>query len=152
MSDGPKQEQTSKVTTNTTTNVRDIGFTGASAVDLVDVLQRGAVESEAIRATSLQTIAQQNGENFNQLVGGANQLFISQGNVLKDIIGSVERTTTQAAVNAKNASQEGLNTVRYLADRVTGNETENSVDSKTTLYIAVAIAAGYALVKTIGSK
>jgi hypothetical protein len=152
MGGGSRQDQTSEVTTNTTTNVRDIGFTGAAGVDLVDILQRGAIDSEAIRATSLQTIAQQNNEGFNRLVGGASDLFTNQGDVLKDIIGSVERTTSQAAVNAKNTSREGLNTVRYLADRATGNETENNMDSKTTLYIALALAAGYGLVSTIRSK
>ena len=139
------QEQTSKVTTNTTTNIRDVGFTGAAGVDLVDILQRGAIDSEAIRATSLQTIAQQNGKNFNQLVGGAGVLF-------KQLIDSSDKSTANVVNSAKNVSQEGLNTVRYLADRATGNKSESEIDSQTTLYIALALAAGYGLVKTIGSK
>jgi len=45
-----KTDQSTKITETTTTNVGDIGFTGKSAVDLVQILSNGAIaQTTALR-------------------------------------------------------------------------------------------------------
>lgn len=123
MGGGSKQKQTSTVTTTTTTNIRDIGLTGANAVDIVDVLEKGSVESEAIRAQSLDNIVQQVGSSYNQLIGGAN-----------DLIKTGTQQVADQANLVQNSASEAQNTIRTLAEKATG---ENSDMVKLLPYVAV---------------
>jgi len=65
------------VTTNTTTNIRDIGITGGQAIDLENIIQQGSIEREAIRADSINKVTQEIGSAWNALIGGAGALVQS---------------------------------------------------------------------------
>lgn len=135
---GSKQEQTSTVTTETNTNINDIGLTGAAAVDLADVLQTGAIESEAIRATSLNQIIQGVGSSYQQLVGGANELIQSGS----EIVEQGSQQVTDAGVRVSNDAQAAQNTIRTLANRATG---EDSDLVKAAPYIGMVLLAAVSL-------
>lgn len=136
MGKSDRQEQTSTVNTTTTTNIRDIGLSGAAAVDLADVLQSGAIESEAIRATSLDRIVQSVGTSYQQLIGGANNL-----------IETGAQQVTDSGNLVQNTAQEATNTIRQLADRATN---EDSDFIKVAPYIAVVVVGLLSL--TLRSK
>ena len=129
---GSKKSTTQNITTTTetTTNIRDIGFTGAQAVKMAATLQAGANESEAIRAQSLDNIVQQVGANYNQLVGGANNL-IQAGT--KNVQAGYQQVT-DAGNLVQNSAREATNTIRTLAEKATN---EDSDFVKVMPYIAV---------------
>lgn len=143
MGKSDRQEQTSTVNTTTTTNIRDIGLSGAAAVDLADVLQSGAIESEAIRATSLDRIVQSVGTSYQQLIGGANNL-IETGS--ENIEAGYQQVTNSGNL-VQNTAQEATNTIRQLADRATN---EDSDFIKVAPYIAVVVVGLLSL--TLRSK
>lgn len=138
MGKSDRQEQTSTVNTTTTTSINDIGLTGANAVDLVEVLQNGALDSEAIRATSFDNLVQSVGSNYNQLIGGANNLItnataanetnagvITEFNeTVRQLSSSAEKQTASAANTIQNAATEAQNTIRTLSARATGQDTD----------------------------
>lgn len=73
-----------KITTTTTTNMRDVGLTGQNAVDMAAVLQTGAIERTRISAASLDNIIQTVGKTSQQLVGGASDLVEAQKDLYED--------------------------------------------------------------------
>jgi hypothetical protein len=89
--DESKTEKTTNVTTKTTTNIRDIGLTGAHANQLAQILEQGSVTSEAIRAKSFDKLVQESGENYDKLVGGAGKLMETSA--------AQQRALTQGATN-----------------------------------------------------
>jgi hypothetical protein len=100
--DESKTEKTTNVTTKTTTNIRDIGLTGAHANQLAQILEQGSVTSEAIRAESLNKIVKQSGQNYSQLIGGAGKLMETSSENIKAVTqaaSSQQRALTQGATN-----------------------------------------------------
>jgi len=67
--------QQTSVTTNTTTNIRDVGLTGDAAVALANALEQGGVLREEIASETIKGVAQTQGQSFNQLIGGAGKLL-----------------------------------------------------------------------------
>jgi len=66
--------KTTNVTTTTTSKVGDVGLTGQNAVDAIKSLVSGVVAGAQVNASSLQQINQESGKNYQQLIGGANNL------------------------------------------------------------------------------
>jgi hypothetical protein len=91
MSGGPSNskssnEKTQKITTTTTTTMRDVGLTGAQAVDLAAVLESGAVQRAELNTTVLNGLVQATGNAWNQLIGGANELVETSRKASENII------------------------------------------------------------------
>lgn len=134
-----KKEETIKTTT--TTNIRDVGFTGAQATDLAKTIQKGAIQSEKIRASSLEKISQEQGDQFNQLVGGAGQLVKSAGKAATTLAGTAQDVTEAA----KTTASQQLGTAEQVARGVApGADTESNFDRFLPL-----IVVGLALVPLI---
>lgn len=72
------------ITTSTTTTMRDVGLTGQSAVDMVAVMETGAIERTRIAAGTLDNLMQTVGKTSQQLIGGASNLIRAQGDLAKD--------------------------------------------------------------------
>jgi len=70
-SSSSQANQTTNVTTSTTTNIRDIGLTGAAAVDMANILETGVLERSIVNAGVFETVVQEAGSTLKQLVGGA---------------------------------------------------------------------------------
>lgn len=138
-----KKSTTQNITTNTTTetNIRDIGLSGAAAVDLAEVLQFGAVESEAIRASSFDKLVQQSGSNYNQLIGGASNLIETVAETSRDLMQGTEKQAANSSNMISNAAQDAQNTIRKLADRATDSESDMV---KALPYIAVVAIGVFA--------
>lgn len=71
---GGSSSKKTYVTTNTTTNIRDIGFTGQQAVDLAGIVQAGVVETAQINAGLMETLFLGASEYAQELVGGASKI------------------------------------------------------------------------------
>lgn len=67
--------QATTVTTNTTTNIRDVGLTGDAAVALASALEQGSVLRDEVTSETIRGVAQVQGQSFNQLIGGAGKLI-----------------------------------------------------------------------------
>lgn len=67
--------QATTVTTNTTTNIRDVGLTGDAAVALATALEQGSVLRDEVSSETIRGVAQVQGQSFNQLIGGAGKLL-----------------------------------------------------------------------------
>ena len=87
--------KTTKITTKTDTDIRDIGLTG-----------KDAVAYEALQTDTLKTLIQQTGENYNKLVGGANQLT-------KTAQKQANRTLTQATDLGKMGVQKASGDIEW---------------------------------------
>lgn len=66
--------KTTNVTTTTTSTVGDVGLTGQNAVDAIKALVSGFITGNQVQAAALESITQESGKNYQQLVGGANNL------------------------------------------------------------------------------
>lgn len=60
------------VTTITPTKIRDIGFTGQHAVDLVDILAGASLEREQLRSDDFRFQITAGAKNYERLTNGAN--------------------------------------------------------------------------------
>jgi len=49
--------QETTISTETETNIRDIGFTGQQAVDFLDIIESGSVKRAQIQSDTLQLLA-----------------------------------------------------------------------------------------------
>lgn len=72
------------ITTTTQTTMRDVGLTGQSAVDMVAVMETGAIERTRIAAGTLDNLMQTVGKTSQQLIGGASDLISTQEDMAKD--------------------------------------------------------------------
>jgi len=113
------QEETTQVTTETTTEIGEIGLTGSDAVALAAVLEQGGLEREAIAAEGLQRIAQEQGQSFRNLVGGAGLLTVTSGAVSEELAREGGATGRYlAGVGGETADAQlraGAGTGRFLA-------------------------------------
>ena len=107
---------TTTVETTTTTNIRDVGLTGAQAVDLANVVSSNvaaaSVEAQKNVGDTAEALYQGVGNNYNQLIGGANDLIltgaaqnIEQGKTGADILG----TASQLISNVQDRGIQFLN-------------------------------------------
>ena len=119
----------SQVTTNTTTQLRDIGLTGDAAVALAGTLAGATVNIAQIGADVLKTEAQQQGEGFKQLIGGASEVIRSARDQSSSVLSSA---TDQANLIVQSA--------QATAARLTGN-----FDPQTLWTIAGVLFAGIAV-------
>jgi len=76
-----KTEKRQDVTTTTTTTLRDIGLTGAQAVDLASVLESGSIARTQINADLMEGLLQTVGSSCQALTGGAGKLVQTAGEV-----------------------------------------------------------------------
>jgi len=74
-----KTAKTQKVKTTTTTTLRDIGLTGAQAVDLASVLESGAIARTQINADLMEGILQTMGSGYQPLAGGTGAITQTAG-------------------------------------------------------------------------
>jgi len=72
---GGSSSSEERVTTTTTTTVGDIGLTGQNVVDLFAVATQGLTDRAVADIQTIETILQESGNNYNQLMGGANRLI-----------------------------------------------------------------------------
>lgn len=78
---GSKKASTSttqNVTTETVTEIRDIGLTGEAAVAALREFEAATIERERIASETLTRIAQETGATFRALVGGEGPLVYSE--------------------------------------------------------------------------
>lgn len=81
MSKRAATETATTVETTTTTTMRDIGLTGAQAVDLASVLESGSIARTQINADLMEGLLQTVGAGAQALVGGAGKLTQTAGEV-----------------------------------------------------------------------
>jgi len=74
-------EKRQEVTTTTSTTMRDIGLTGAQAVDLASVLESGSIARTQISADLVESVLQTVGDSYQSLSGGAGILTQTAGEV-----------------------------------------------------------------------
>ena len=67
-------DKSTKVTTETSTSINDIGLTGDDAVELAAVLQNGVTQQTLALGEIINPLVQQAGEGFNRLTAGASDL------------------------------------------------------------------------------
>jgi len=91
MSGSSSSDSTKKVTTTTTlgdalnivnpyksdTTIGDIGLTGQGLINYVSVLEQGRTDRAIIEAGAIDKLMQGVGDNYNRLIGGANDLIIA---------------------------------------------------------------------------
>lgn len=78
-------DKSTTVDTNTTTSIRDIGFTGDDAIELAAVVQEGIIaQTNAIGAT-IDPLVSQFAGGFNQLVNASNLAALSPEAQVADI-------------------------------------------------------------------
>lgn len=122
MGGGPKAEtkNTTEVITNTTTEIRDIGVTGAQAVDFVAVMESGAVARNEVVVDLLQNLVQQTGEGWNRLIGGASELVETQAVAGADVFRAgadvAEIFATEGAWLSKEYVETGAEVSKRLAE------------------------------------
>lgn len=92
---------TTNVVTETTTTMRDVGLTGAQAVEMAATLEEGGIAREAIASQNLTTIADLFSQGFN---------LASRG--VKDLVSGTERMTSKAYVYADDNLQRGFNILK----------------------------------------
>jgi len=80
------QQKTQTINTTTTTNIRDIGFTGAHAVQLADILEAGTLAQTQVNADLVKSVLQETGDKWNALVGGAGDLVQTAGETSKELM------------------------------------------------------------------
>jgi len=81
MSKKAKTETKTQVQTTTSTTLRDIGLTGAQAVDLASVLESGSIARTQISADLVESVLQTVGGSYQALAGGAGKLTQTAGQV-----------------------------------------------------------------------
>jgi len=81
MSKKAKTETKTQVQTTTSTTLRDIGLTGAQAVDLASVLESGSIARPQISADLVESVLQTVGGSYQALSGGAGKLVQTAGEV-----------------------------------------------------------------------
>lgn len=117
-----RTENTTNVTTETTTNIRDVGLTGANAVELAKTLDQGATSRQSIAADTVKTLSQQASSGFQNLVGGAgaivdsaNERAAETGKSSRSQAGALFRDTLNASLRLLGGAQEQASEVRGQA-------------------------------------
>ena len=126
------------VETKTSTNIRDIGFTGAEGVALAtgiaDIgrkasadLIKGAIDARQLDANNLRTIVQAQDKGFNRLVGGASELVRTSseqaGTTFDKIVSSARDIAGKASNNADAILRSATDTVARLGPQTKSNQT-----------------------------
>lgn len=101
-------QYTSEVVTNTTTSLRDVGLTGANAVDLAAVLESGAIATNNINAKTLDHLIQEVGAGFKQLIGGAGKLVDTAGSVSSDSMSKSKAVSDKIISSGENVAKDIL--------------------------------------------
>lgn len=124
------------------TFARDIGLTGAAAVDLAAVLTRGTVEQGVTQQTGLNTLTQEVGKSYNTLVGGASDL-------VRTAFGSLSEMSADRVRFAETAERFGgeLLDSAYLTSRNVGDIAR---DTSSDVLSSVVSVAGDLLAKAFG--
>ncbi len=122
-----KTEKNTEISTTTTTDVRDIGFTGQHAVDLADILEAGSIKRAQINADTLTQLIDVTGGSFRTLAGGAGDIF--------------QEFTTQQEGMLK-ASKEFLPAVVAASQGKTG-------DTSPLPFIALAVVGAFLVIKGV---
>lgn len=78
--------KTTTVNTTTSTQMGDVGLTGAQMVDMSAVLESGGIERERIAADTIGNLVMATGNAWNQLIGGAEGIVETARGVSEHII------------------------------------------------------------------
>lgn len=82
------------VSTVTTTNIRDIGFTGAAAIELASIIGATTVQLAKINAETRQVEVAQTDKKFKQLVSGSSDIIASGERLFAEARGAQEEQAT----------------------------------------------------------
>lgn len=114
---------TTSVDTDTTTRIRDIGFTGAQAVDMAAVIETGSIARDEISAEVLNNLVQATGNAWNQLIGGAGKMVETSAIVSENVINQLPMITKEATKpleEVAEAIKEGKGNMVPIAIAVAG--------------------------------
>lgn len=109
-----KTENLTQTKTTTSSQVHDIGLTGNAAVALANTLAGATTQG----LSAVQTVSQQSGDNFNQLVGGA---------------GLLTQTAGAVAQSGQQANTTNTKTLADLLATLSGNAAATSQQQSATL-------------------
>lgn len=145
-----KTDDSTTITTTTETNIinSDIGVTGASAVELVNILESGAVNARAQDTQRYQTLVQETGKAWTQLIGGAGKLVQSAENIADagvDLASAGLNAGTDIAFEGSSVARQGLNVAGQTVR--SGQAVEKSASqliAENAPWIAAAAAAAFA--------
>lgn len=130
------------ISANTSVTTGDIGLTGANAVALATVLQRGAIESDAIQSQSLRAIVQQSGASYQQLVGGANNLIYTAGDIGRESANIAARNIDTGETIFGALLQAGQNLISGAQNEADSIRDSSVSSAKNLRETAVAVGQG----------
>lgn len=86
---------TTKISTVTTTNIRDIGLTGAAAIELASIIGATTIQLARINAQTRQVEVAQTDKKFKQLVSGSSDIIATGERLFAEARGQQDKATLQ---------------------------------------------------------